>query len=239
MSVKAVTPLFTYHIFAYIIKIKFYGLREVKFMAYFTDEDSTALAEGNSLLLQERYQEALSLYREELEDCIKKSDYSTFSRYLQSLADCYYLCKDFNSASQCYFAIIAYNIWQYPDIMYDYIMKDSKFLNFMFCWGSHLGYTLYGWDDEYSEHISGKKIRQSFRIKDSCSDIGADYLLAIFKQLKEDSRAKRDDNDPRCESMSRREYYSFNKDIITKAGKELFKHCVFEKLNFTKPSYFR
>ena len=76
------------------------------------------------------------------------------------------------------------------------------------------------------------------RIKEPCSDIGVNRLLVIFEQLKKDSQIERSDI-PEDKPISAREYYLFNKDICIKVGKELFRHVVFEKLNFTAPPYFR
>lgn len=212
--------------------------REGAFMTYFMDRDSIALTEGNDLVIQGKYQEALDFYRKEMADYLKGGDYADFARLFQSLADCYYLTGNFDKAGDCYFAIVAYNIWQYPDIIYDYAVYNIDFATFISGWGTHLGYTLYGWDSEYADYVSGKMRGLPSRIKEPCSDIGVNRLLVIFEQLKKDSQIERSDI-PEDKPISAREYYLFNKDICIKVGKELFRHVVFEKLNFTAPPYFR
>lgn len=205
-------------------------------MAYFTDKDSIALTEGNDLIIQRKYQEAINLYKKEMEGCLKSGNYDDFAKLFQSLADCYYLSEDFNKASDCYFAIVAYNIWQHPDIIYDFAIYNSRFDDFLSCWGTYLGYTLYGWDNEYADYLLGR-IDKPYSIKEFCSNIGTQRLLTIFNQLKKDSRIERNDIH-KDKPISPSEYYLFDKDVCIKIGKELFQHIIFEQLNFPKPSNF-
>lgn len=205
-------------------------------MSYFLDTDSIALDRANNSIRNEKYQEAINIYRVEMTMLLEHGNYADFIKFVQSLADSYYFNKDFEKAGNCYFAIVAYNIWQHPDIIDDYAASNYNFLEFVLCWGTHLGYALYGWNDDYADYLLGKKNAPS-DIKDFCLNIGEERIRTIFERLKNDSQIKRDDI-PKDKSISASKYYMFDKDICRKIGKELFQYVVFEQLNFFKPSNF-